>query len=46
MKVYLKPVTETLNVQTLDCFMQIAGSGEHGEVVQQNPAPKKKFVFF
>ena len=45
MKVYLKPVTETLNVQTLDCFMQIAGSGEHEEVVQ-SPAPKKKFVFF
>ena len=37
MKTYLKPVIETIQVQSADCFMQLAGSGEHG-----TPAPKKK----
>ena len=38
MKTYLKPVIETIQVQSADCFMQLAGSGEHGT----NPAPKRK----
>ena len=43
MKNYFKPVTETIEVQTVDCFMATAGSGEHGV----NQAPKrKKYIFF
>jgi len=43
MKKYLKPVIEAIDIQSLDCFMQVAGSGEHGT----NQAPKKKkYIFF
>lgn len=31
MKLYLKPEIETIKIKTADCFMQTAGSGEHGE---------------
>lgn len=44
MKKYSKPVTETIDIQALNCFMENAGSGEHGEI---NFAPKKKkYIFF
>ena len=39
MKTYLKPVIETIQVQSADCFMQVAGSGDHGT---QAPARAKK----
>jgi hypothetical protein len=39
MKTYLKPVIETIQVQSADCFMQLAGSGDHGT---QAPARAKK----
>lgn len=32
MKNYLKPITEFINVRSRDCFMGLAGSGEHGQV--------------
>lgn len=38
MKTYLKPVTESIDIQSVDCMMALAGSGEHGT----NSAPKKK----
>ena len=31
MKMYSKPVIESIDIQSADCFMQVAGSGEHGE---------------
>ena len=39
MKTYLKPVIETIQVQSVDCFMQLANSGGHGT---QAPAREKK----
>ena len=39
MKIYLKPEVETIQVQSADCFMQLAGSPEHGT---QAPAREKK----
>ena len=43
MKVYSKPVTETIDIQSLDCFMALGGSGDHGT----NQAPKRKeYIFF
>lgn len=41
MKIYLKPVIETIQVQSADCFMAQAGSGEHGTTT--TPAPQRKF---
>ena len=40
MKTYLKPVIETIQVQSSDCFMQLAGSGEYGT---KNKKKKKLF---
>ena len=43
MKKYLKPAIEAIDIQSLDCFMATAGSGDHGAI----PAPKKKkYIFF
>ena len=39
MKTYLKPVIETIQVQSADCFMATAGSGDHG---MHAPAREKK----
>ena len=39
MKTYLKPVIETIQVQSVDCFMATAGSGDHG---MHAPAREKK----
>lgn len=35
---YSKPEIETIKVQSADCFMQVAGSGDHG----QSSAPERK----
>lgn len=37
MKPYLKPVTESIDIQSVDYMMALAGSGEHGT----NSAPKR-----
>ena len=42
MKTYSKPVIETIDVKALDCFMQVAGSPEHGTQAPQ----RKKYIFF
>ena len=39
MKMYSKPEVETIQVQSADCFMAKAGSGEHGTTT---PAPQRK----
>lgn len=32
MKIYLKPEVETFQVQSVDCFMALQGTGNHGTV--------------
>lgn len=44
MKKYFKPVTASFEIQSADCFMSMAGSGDHVQVVQQ--APKRKNSVF
>jgi len=39
MKLYLKPEIETVKIKTADCFMQMAGSGDHQTTT---PAPKRE----
>ena len=39
MKMYSKPEVETIQVQSADCFMATAGSGDHG---MHAPAREKK----
>ena len=38
MKPYTQPVTETVEIQSADCFMELAEFSGHGQL----PAPKKK----
>ena len=43
MKVYSKPVTETIDVQSVAYMMDnLAGSPDHGT----NQAPKREYIFF
>lgn len=42
MKVYAKPVSEILDVQSVDCLMGLAGSPDHGT----NQAPQKRTEVF
>ena len=42
MKHYSKPIVESIEVKSADCFMAAAGSGEHG----QSSAPKKRTKIF
>lgn len=42
MKTYSKPVTESIDIRTADCFMATAGSGDHG----QSSAPKRRWKIF
>ena len=43
MKHYSKPIVESIEVKSADCFMAKAGSGEHG---QSSLAPKKRTKIF
>ena len=40
MKNYLKPVTESIDIKSVDCFMALETSDGHG----QSSAPKKKGI--
>lgn len=42
MKNYLKPVTESIDIKSVDCFMALETSDGHGQITDPNPAPKKK----
>ena len=47
MKMYSKPITETIDVRSAECFMQLGNSGDHDEVVNSGSgAPKRKFKIF
>lgn len=41
MKNYSKPITESIDVRSVDFFMALAGSGEHGIV---GGAPARRFA--
>ena len=42
MKNYLKPVTESIDIKSVDCFMALDTSTGHTQITDPNPAPKKK----
>ena len=44
MKNYLKPVTESIDIKSVDCFMAMGTSDGHGQTTDPNPAPKKKGI--
>lgn len=45
MKAYSKPVIESIDIQSADCFMQMAGSGDH-ETTTHAPKREKEETLF
>ena len=45
MKHYLEPVVETIDLQSVDFLMQLAGSGEHETTTPAPKREKEKTVF-